>query len=79
MIWYRKTLGVVCLLFLKIVLCFQKQGKHVWFPVCFFLKTQKTLNLKNKEEFSENTFLVSFVFSKIGSYGTSLWKEISKE
>ena len=27
-------------------------------------KTQETLNLKNKKEFSENTYLVFFVFSK---------------
>ena len=70
----KETYGHVYVLFLKTVLCSQKQGeqekhgKHVWFPVSFFflnnIKTQKTLNLKNKEEFSKNTFLVFFVFSK---------------
>ena len=30
----------------------------------FFLKNIKILNLKNKEEFADNTFFVFFVFSK---------------
>ena len=30
----------------------------------FFLINIKTLNLKNKKEFSDNTFLVFFMFSK---------------
>ena len=48
----NEKLWPVCLLFLKTILCSQKQGeqeKHVWFPVFFFLlKNTKTLNLKNK-------------------------------
>ena len=36
---------------------------HFFFPEKH-KKTQETLNLKNKKEFSENTYLVFFVFSK---------------
>ena len=69
---YLGNYGPVCLLFLKTVFSSRKQeqGKY-GFQFVFSEKHKKTPNLKNKEEFSENTFLVFFVFSKTG---TLSWK-----
>ena len=53
-------------LFYKIRIIKKKKENMLDFQFVFFIhkKNIKTLNLKNEEEFLENTFFVLFVFSK---------------